>query len=249
MTERHHVLILAGTPEARQLARTLAERFPDVRLTASFAGAVSDIPDPGIPARTGGFGGAAGLAAFIEEEQVTFVIDATHPFADRISRNAVEAAKDTGVPLIRFERPEWLRQTGDRWDRVSSLAEAAERLPAEARVFLAIGRKEIAAFTHRTDLFAVARMIEPPEVPLPAHWHLELSRPAQSVEAEEDLLRTYRITHLVSKNSGGSRSHAKIKAARRFRIPVMMIDRPAPAGAQTCGDVEEILRWVAQTIT
>jgi len=249
MTEKHHILILAGTPEARKLARALADRFPDVRLTASFAGAVSDIPDPGIPARTGGFGGVEGLAAFIEQEQVTLVIDATHPFAEQISRNAVQAAKAGGVPLIRFERPEWKPEPGERWEIVSSLAEAAERLPSEARVFLAIGRKEIAAFSHRSDLFAVARMIEPPDVPLPGHWHLELSRPPQTVEAEEDLLRTHRITHLVSKNSGGSRSHGKIEAARRLRIPVIMIDRPAPAGAQTCSDIEDVLRLVAQTVT
>ncbi len=249
MTEKHHILILAGTPEARQLACALAERFPDVRLTASFAGAVSDIPDPGIPARTGGFGGADGLAAFIEQEHVTFVIDATHPFAEQISRNAVKAAKDTNVPLIRFERPEWTLEKGDLWESVSSLAEAAERLPREARVFLAIGRKEIAAFCHRSDLFAVARMIEPPDVRLPPHWYLELSRPAQSVEAEESLLRKHRITHLVSKNSGGGRSHAKIKAARHLQIPVIMIERPAPTGGETCSDIVEVLRLVARAIT
>ncbi|WP_346915634.1 cobalt-precorrin-6A reductase [uncultured Roseibium sp.] len=249
MTKKHHILILAGTPEARRLAHALAERFPDVGLTVSFAGAVSDIADPGIPARTGGFGGAEGLAAFIDQEHVTLIIDATHPFADQISRNAVEAAKTKGVPLIRYERPAWKQQSGDRWEHVSSLAEAAERLPAEARVFLAIGRKEIAAFTHRTDLFAVARMIEPPDVPLPHHWHLELSRPAQAVEAEEDLLRAHRITHLVSKNSGGSRSHAKIEAARRLRIPVIMIERPAPASAKTFGDCDDVLRLVARTVT
>ena len=249
MAERHHILILAGTPEARRLARALAERFPDIRLTASFAGAVSAIPDPGIPSRTGGFGGAEGLAAFIEQQHVTLIVDATHPFADRISRNAVEAAKDRAVPLIRFERPEWKRETDDRWESVSSLAEAAEKLPAQARVLLAIGRKDIGAFAHRTDLFAVARMIEPPDVALPGHWHLELNRPGQSVEAEEDLLRTHRITHLVSKNSGGSRSHAKIEAARRLGLPVFMIGRPAPADARTCHDIEEILRLVAQCLT
>ncbi|WP_346900472.1 cobalt-precorrin-6A reductase [uncultured Roseibium sp.] len=249
MTEKHHILILAGTPEARRLASALAERFPDVRLTASFAGAVSDIPDPGIPARTGGFGGAEGLAAFIEQEHVTLVIDATHPFAEQISRNAVEAVKTKDVPLIRFERPEWKQQAGDLWESVSTLAETAERLPAEARVFLAIGRKEIAAFSHRTDLFALARMIEQPAVPLPGHWHLELGRPAQSVEVEESLLRKHRITHLVSKNSGGRQSHAKIEAARRLQVPVIMIERPEPAGAQTISDSDEVLRLVAQTVT
>lgn len=249
MAEKHHILILAGTPEARQLARALAERFPELRLTASFAGAVSDIPDPGIPARTGGFGGTDGLAAFIERDQVTLVIDATHPFAEQISRNAVEAAKTRGVPLIRFERPAWIQQPDDQWESVSSLGEAAERLPREARVFLTIGRKEIAAFCHRCDLFAVARMIEPPDVRLPPHWHLELSRPAQSVEAEESLLRKHRITHLVSKNSGGRQSHAKIEAAKRLHIPVMMIERPAPSSAQTCSDIDDVLRLVAQTVT
>lgn len=249
MTERLHILLLAGTPEARTLAHALSERFPDVRLTASFAGAVSDIPDPGIPSRTGGFGGVEGLTAYLQKEQVTLIIDATHPFADRISRNVVQATEERNVPLIRFERPEWNPETGDRWDRASSVTEAAERLPAQARVFLAIGRKEIAAFTHRTDLFALVRMIEPPDVPLPAHWHLELSRPGQSVEAEESLLREHRITHLVSKNSGGGRSHAKIEAARRLGLPVIMIDRPTPSDARTCGNFDEVLRLVAQIVT
>jgi len=248
MTDRHHILILAGTPEARALAHALSERFPPVRLTASFAGAVSDIPDPGIPARTGGFGGAEGLAAYLKQERVTLVIDATHPFADRISRNAVEATNDTAVPLIRFERPQWEPQAGDRWQRVSSLGEAAERLPADARAFLAIGRKEIAAFGHRTDLYALARMIEPPDVPLPRSWHLELGRPAQSAEAEEDLLRRHRITHVVSKNSGGRRSRGKIEAAKRLGLPVIMIDRPAPSGAQTRSDIEDVLRFAAKTV-
>lgn len=247
MTDKPHILILAGTPEARQLARALFERFPEARLTASFAGSVSNIPTPGIPSRTGGFGGVEGLADFLEQKQVTQVIDATHPFAARISRNVLEATKIKDVPLIRLERPEWNPEAGDIWIDVSSLAEAAEKLPAQARAFLAIGRKEIAGFTHRTDLFALARMIEPPDVPLPGHWHLELGRALQSSESEMDLLRAHRISHLVSKNSGGQRSYAKIEAARRLNLPVIMIARPAASGVRTYCDVEDVLDFVAQS--
>nr|MEC9419819.1 precorrin-6A/cobalt-precorrin-6A reductase [Pseudomonadota bacterium] len=113
-----HILLLAGTSEARQLARTLAETFPESRLTASFAGAVRDLLDLGVPTRVGGFGGTKGLLAFMRNEGITIIVDATHPFAAQMSRNAAEAAKMLKVPLVRLERPCWHPGEGDAWTNV-----------------------------------------------------------------------------------------------------------------------------------
>lgn len=249
MTKPTSILLLAGTFEARKLARVLKQRFPDANLTASFAGVVSNLPDLGVVTRTGGFGGVEGLVDYLKAEAIDLIIDATHPFAAQISRNATEVASQTGVPLIRLERPEWKPQSGDRWTCMSSLANAAEALPEKARTFLSIGRKEIRAFTHRTDIFALARMIEPPSSPLPSHWHLELSRPAQTVNEEVTLLKRHQITHIVCKNSGGTRSYAKIEAARLLGLPVIIIERPKLPAAISGKTVEDVLDLVGGVLT
>lgn len=246
MTKADHILLLAGTHEARLLARTLAERFPDTRLTASFAGAVSDLPDLGVPTRVGGFGGAEGLSAYLEAEAVTVLIDATHPFAAQMSRNAVAAAERTRTPLIRLERPAWTAGAGDTWQHFACLEDAAAALPSEARVFLSVGRKDIGLFTHRTDLFGLARMIEPPAEPLPDHWRLILARPPQSAKEEAGLLQGNRISHLVTKNSGGARAHAKIEAARQLGLPVLMIDRPQISGGLVSPNLDGLLGQLAR---
>lgn len=245
MTKTDHILLLAGTTEARLLARALGERFPSARVTASFAGVVSDLPDLGVPTRIGGFGGAGGLGDYLEAEAVTVVIDATHPFAAQMSRNAASAAAAAGLPLIRLERPAWTPGEDDSWRPMATLEEAAQALPPGARAFLSVGRKEIGLFTHRTDLFGLARMIEPPAQPLPVHWQLVLSRPPQTADEEIALFKSHGITHLVTKNSGGGRSYAKIEAARRLGVPVLMVDRPVLAAAETAGNVEEVLDRLA----
>ncbi|MCR9280512.1 MAG: cobalt-precorrin-6A reductase [Rhodobacteraceae bacterium] len=228
-----HILLLAGTSEARQLARTLAETFPESRLTASFAGAVRDLPDLGVPTRVGGFGGTDGLLAFMRHEGITFIVDATHPFAAQMSHNAAEAAKMLKVPLVRLERPCWQPGEGDAWTNVLTMDDAARALPDGARAFLAIGRKEIERFTHRNDIFGLVRMIEPPKTRLPSAWELILSRPPASADEEVSLFLEKNITHVVTKNSGGSRSYAKIEAARVLKRPVIMIARPDLPEAET----------------
>ncbi len=245
MTEpADHILLLAGTREARLLAKKLVETFPDVRITASFAGAVDNLPNLGVPTRVGGFGGVAGLTDYLVNEKVTLLVDATHPFAAQMSGNAVFAARSLNLPLIRLERPAWTPESGDLWQSVVSLGEAADALPAQARAFLAIGRKDLHRFTHRTDIFALARMIEPPELPLPGHWQLVLGRPPLSASEEIALFRKHRITHVVAKNSGGRRSHAKIEAARQLGLPVIMVDRPKLAETELATSVEDALRKI-----
>ena len=248
MTDSPHILLLAGTGEARTLAVSLKERFPNARLTASLAGVVSNRPDMGVDTRVGGFGGVDGLADYLRREEVRLLVDATHPFAAQISTHAVEAAGQTGVTLLRLERPAWTPQHGDNWQEVPSLQMAAAALPVGARAFLAIGRKEIGAFAARCDVFALVRMIEPPETTLPASWELVLARPSDTAGAETALMRTHRITHLVSKNSGGQRSYAKIAAARELGLKVLMIDRPVVPKAQTAATGNEVLAFVRRQI-
>ena len=243
-----HILLLAGTAEARQLAARLAANFPHIRVTASFAGAVSDLPDLGVPARVGGFGGVSGLTDYLTREEISLVIDATHPFAVQMSRNAWEATSRLGLPLIRLERPAWTPVPGDNWLAVSTLETAANALPADARAFLAIGRKDIHRFAHRSDLFCLARMIEPPGVPLPDHWALVLARPPQTAAEEIRLFRQHRITHVVTKNSGGGRSYPKLEAARELGLPVVMVERPKLPAARVAAGVDAVVAIVAQKL-
>ncbi|MGX1497970.1 cobalt-precorrin-6A reductase [Roseibium aggregatum] len=246
--EANHILLLAGTSEARQLGKTLAEAFPESRLTASFAGVVRDLPDLGVPTRVGGFGGVEGLLAYLRQEKITAIVDATHPFAAQMSHNAAEAAKTLNMPLLRLERPSWQPGESDRWTHVVSMDEAAMALPTGARAFLAIGRKEIERFTHRTDIFGLARMIEPPPAPLPGSWELLLSRPPASAAEEISLFRDRNITHVVTKNSGGSRSFAKIEAARALKLPVIMIARPQLPDAETAPTVAALVDRLRQIL-
>lgn len=242
MSDLFRVLLLAGTFEARMLAKSLKERFPKVSTTASFSGAVQDLPDLGLPTRVGGFGGVNGLAEYLRSERVSLVIDATHPFAAQMSRNAVTAAQQTNVPLLRLERPAWQAETTDQWNFVGGFADAASMIPADANAFLAVGRNEIKAFYGRRDIVALVRMIEPPKQALPDHWTLVLSRPSQSIEEETALFRQHGITHLISKNSGGERSYAKIAAARALGLSVIIIARPQLPAARTATTVENVLQ-------
>lgn len=241
-------MLLAGTFEARQLAERLKQAFPGLRITVSFAGAVKDLPALDLPTRVGGFGGVEGLCAYLRAEQVTLVIDATHPFAAQMSRNATKACQQLAQPLIRLDRPPWPVQDGDQWIEVETMAAAASALPAGAKAFLGIGRKEIGQFTQRTDLSALVRMIEPPSVPLPARWDLVLARPPRSAQDECALFRHHGITHVVTKNSGGTRAYAKIDAARMLNVPVIMINRPQLPETRTVSSLQDMLAQVEKEL-
>ncbi|MBB3999653.1 cobalt-precorrin-6A reductase [Aureimonas pseudogalii] len=239
------ILLLGGTSEATILAQRIARERPGDRLVVSLAGRTL-APDRGEgETRIGGFGGAAGLAAFLVTERMTRLVDATHPFAAGISRNAVAAATRVDIPLLTLLRPPWTRAPDEHWIEVACLKAACDALPAGARPFLALGRQHIAPFRHRPDLAPVLRMVDPPTEPLPFAAKLVIGRPGQSVEAEAALLCEHAVTHLVSRNSGGARSHAKIAAARLLGIPVVMIARPPePAGPLARG-VDEVMAWLA----
>ncbi|MGX1273598.1 cobalt-precorrin-6A reductase [Streptomyces phaeoluteigriseus] len=233
-----HVLVLGGTAEARELAALLADR-PGVRVTSSLAGRVSR---PGALAgdvRVGGFGGADGLAAWLREHAVDAVVDATHPFASGITANAALAAAAAGRPLVVLRRPGWRPGPGDRWHPVGSLAEAADLLPGVGRrVFLTTGRLGLAAFAHLTGPHFVVRSVEPPDPPMPPDTAVVLARGPFTVTDELALLREHRIDVLVTKDSGGEATAAKLTAARRLGLPVVVVRRPPlPAGVTSVPDV------------
>lgn len=237
-----NVLVLGGTALARQFSEALEKEQPGAGVMLSFAGVVSDLPNVGVPTRIGGFGGPGGLAAYLAENSVTELVDASHPFAEIISRNAAEAARTAGIPCYRLERPPWQQQPGDTWQSVGTLTEAAQLIPQRVRVLLAIGRKEIGVFTRRTDISAVARMIEPPAKVLPTGWQLVLDRPSSNPEVERSFLQTHRIEVIVSKNSGGDRPYAKIAAARELGLPVIIVDRPNLPDVPVFASVRELLQ-------
>ncbi|MFD4622952.1 cobalt-precorrin-6A reductase [Streptomyces sp. NPDC058475] len=237
-----HVLVLGGTTEARELAAELAAR-PGVRVTSSLAGRVSR---PGAlqgDIRIGGFGGAEGLAEWLREHGVAAVVDATHPFASGITANAARAAAVTGVPTVVLRRPGWRPGPGDRWHSAASLTEAAVLLPALGRrVFLTTGRLGLAAFADLAELHFLVRSVEAPEPPLPPDTDILLARGPFTVDGERALLRTHGIDVLVTKDSGGDATAAKLTAARDLGLPVVVVRRPPlPVGVTAVPDVASAL--------
>ncbi|MGW7255379.1 cobalt-precorrin-6A reductase [Streptomyces sp. NPDC054834] len=237
-----HVLVLGGTTEARRLAAGLTARG-GVRVTTSLAGRVAR---PGAlegEVRTGGFGGAEGLAEWLRAQQVDVVVDATHPFAAGITANAARAATATGLPLLVLRRPGWRPTPGDRWHAVPSLGAAADALPALGRrVFLTTGRLGLSAFAHLSDLHFVVRSVEPPEPPTPPGLDVLLARGPFTVAGELELLRAHRIDVLVTKDSGGEATAAKLTAARELGLPVVVVRRPPlPEGVTALPDEAAVL--------
>ncbi|HEY5597626.1 MAG TPA: cobalt-precorrin-6A reductase [Kiloniellales bacterium] len=237
------ILILGGTGEARALAGRLIDAGQDV--VTSLAGVTQAPHLPKGEVRRGGFGGPQGLAAYLRDGGFEILIDATHPFAAQISRHAAEAAKACGLPIYRLERPAWVAEEGDHWIGVPNIAAAVAALPADARVFLTIGRKEVAPFLARADLTGVMRMIEAPEKAPPPRWHLILARPPFTIAGERELMAANRITHVVSKNAGGEETRAKLIAARETKIPVVMIARPAKPAAIVMAGVDDAFQLLS----
>ncbi|MEU4250773.1 cobalt-precorrin-6A reductase [Amycolatopsis sp. NPDC026612] len=235
------ILILGGTGEARQLAEALNSR--EVRVVSSLAGRVARPRLPVGEVRVGGFGGPEGLARYLRENRIEAVVDATHPFAERIGANAAKAAELTETPLLRLARPGWQPGPGDVWHWADDLADAARKLPGLGRrVFLTSGRQGLPAFAHLDDLWFLIRCVDPPEPPLPRHHELILARGPYEVAAERELLR--RADVLVTKDSGGPQTSAKLTAARELGRPVLLIKRPARPGTATAETVPEAVEWV-----
>ncbi len=241
------VLILGGTTEASALARTLAER--EIPALFSYAGRVTAPKPQPLPTRVGGFGGVAGLANFLAEERITHLVDATHPFAERMSRNAVAAAERLGTELLALTRPPWAPEHGDRWQRVDGIAAAVDALAGPPqRVLLAIGRMHLAAFSAQPQHHYVLRLVDhpdaPPPLPLPRHTVI-VDRGPFTREGDLALLREHGVERLVCKNAGGAGAAAKLVAARELGLPVVMIDRPALPPRREAHSIDEVLAWLA----
>jgi len=241
-----NVLILGGTTEAVGLAHALAAQRPDLDVTIALAG-VTRAPSemPGY-VRVGNFGGAQGLARFLQRQGMKAVIDATHPFAATITQNAVEACTMARVPRLRLDRPQWVLPTDTDVVFVPDVEEAA-RLVARTseHTFLTIGRKHLSAFAGVRDVKLLVRLIEKPEEPLRLeNCTVVLGRPPFDSAHEEALMREYQIDTLVSKASGGGGTRAKIDAAAKIGARIVLIRRPAPPDGDHVGDVEEALAWL-----
>ncbi len=199
-----------------------------------------------IPQRVGGFGGAEGLAAFLARERIGAVVDATHPFASRISANAVAACHATDTPLVAFTRAPWTRKPGDRWIEVATMDDAATALGAEPKTaFLTQGRLQLAAFAKAPQHRYVVRAIDrPAEIDALPKIKLILARGPFSLADELELMKRERIEALVTKNSGGSTTYAKIEAARALDIVVVILRRPTAPEAETLYDLDAVLGWL-----
>ncbi len=236
------ILVLGGTAEARTLAAALFERGTDV--LSSLAGRVSNPALPVGPLRVGGFGGADGLAMFLRQHRVEAVVDATHPFAARISENAIVAATDTGTPLIRLVRPSWRdHPDADTWTWVASTAAALSAAPEARRPLLTTGRQSLGDFLPWSDRAVLARVVDPPALDLPTSWRVVRSRGPYDLEGELTLLADHRADLLVTKDSGGSHTAAKLTAAAELGVPVVVIERPESAAG--LGSVDEVLAALA----
>ncbi|MFJ3978115.1 cobalt-precorrin-6A reductase [Streptomyces sp. NPDC090021] len=242
-----HVLILGGTTEARRLAEALA-RESSYRVTTSLAGRVAAPVLPPGGTRIGGFGGPAGLAAWIAAHGVTRVVDATHPFAERMSFNAAEASRLSGVPLLALRRPGWEPGPGDAWTFADSLAGAAGLLPGlGGRVFLTTGRMGLHTFAGLDGLWFLVRSVDPPTGPVPARLEVLLDRGPFTLDDERELLSRHRIDVLVTKDSGGSATAPKLTAAREAGIPVLVVRRPpVPRGVAEADSVAAVLDRLRQ---
>jgi precorrin-6A/cobalt-precorrin-6A reductase len=237
------VLVLGGTGEARRLAEALVADGVDV--VSSLAGRVAEPLLPPGEVRIGGFGGAEGLAEWLRADPVTAVVDATHPFAATITANAAAAARATGTPLLRLQRPGWRPQPGDDWRWVDSLEEAAAAVTGFRHVFLTTGRRGLDAFAGLT-AEVLLRTVDPPEPPLPLRTTVVLERGPFSLADELALMREHAVDVVVTKDSGGGMTAAKLAAARSLGIPVVLVRRPPlPDGVPVVATVEEALAWVA----
>jgi precorrin-6A/cobalt-precorrin-6A reductase len=240
------VLVLGGTFEASKLADLLAGQS-GISPMMSFAGRTRAPRAPQIPYRIGGFGGVDGLEAYLEAERIDVLVDATHPFAEQISRHAAIAAARANIPLIVLSRPAWVAQPGDHWIDAADMAAAAAALGREPRrVFLTIGRLQIEAFAAAAPQhFYLIRTIEPLALPpnLPRH-RVILGRGPFAVEAEDKLLREESIDVVVSKNSGGEAAFAKVRAARHLGLPVVMVARPHQASGLVSHNPAEVMTLI-----
>lgn len=211
----------------------------------SYAGRTGAPVTQPLPQRIGGFGGVAGLVDYLRHAGISHIVDATHPFAAQMSRHAVEAAAQTGLPLLALERDPWRPGPGDDWQAVPDMAGALAALPTEpSRIFLAIGRQNLELFAAKPQHHYLLRLVDAPgALPLPQAWAV-ISRGPFTLEGDLDLLRRHQIRLIVAKNAGGSGARAKLEAAAKLGLRVILIDRPQVPARPRVQEVEEVLAWL-----
>ncbi len=215
-------------------------------VTLSLAGRTAAPARQPVPVRIGGFGGADGLADYLSAQRIDVLIDATHPYAAVISANAARAAQATGVPLLALRRPPWRPVAGDSWIEVADVPAAVGALGSAARrVFLALGRKDLAPFAQAPQHHYLVRSVDPVDPPLAvAHATYITGRGPFTEAADHALLRAHRIEVVVAKNSGGAATYGKIAAARKLGLPVIMPSRPPLPAVRLADSVEDTLAWL-----
>lgn len=216
-------------------------------MTLSLAGRVARPQRHAVPMRVGGFGGVAGLVVYLRNNDVTHVIDATHPFAAQMSANAVAACRAAGVPLVALTRAPWEAGPRDRWQHVPDIDGAVAALAGpHRRVMLAVGRMHLAAFAAEPQHFYLLRLVDAPGAPPPLpDCAIEVSRGPFTEAGDRALMERHGIDLVISKNSGGTGAVAKLSAARALGLPVVMIDRPALPPRREMHDVAEVMAWLA----
>jgi len=243
------ILILGGTGDAVKLAAKLAITN-EFEVISSLAGRTKKPSVLVGQVRIGGFGGADGLLNYLQENAIDFLIDATHPCAGQITMNGAIAAKAAKIPHLMLVRPQWERVSGDNWIEVESVAAAAQAIPESInRVFITSGRQQLEPFLLRSQIhpqtWYLIRSIDPPDIDLP-NSEVLLDRGPFSLEQERQLLQNYQIQSIISKNSGGAATYAKIMAARELGIPIIMVQRPASPEGKKVTSIEDAIAWLKQ---
>lgn len=238
--------MLGGTVEGRLVGDALAEAGHAV--TTSVAGRTAAARTLASGGVTGGFGGPDGLAAWLTSHSIDALVDATHPFAARMTRHAAWAADATGVPLVRLDRPGWgAHPQAPTWTWVSSHAEAARAAAGRGRALLTVGRQPLPHYAALATVYArVAELPAEQDRRFPDAWMVVAARGPFTLAAERRLMTDARIGVLVTKDSGGASTAAKLEAAAELDVPVVVVRRPAlPVGLACVPDVAGVLAWVA----
>lgn len=236
------LLLLAGSGEAREIAQRLKTQGCDAIASVAMP---ARTPQPeALPTRIGGFGGKAGFIRYLSEHNITAILDATHPFAHRISARTHAIARERGLPYAQFLRPPWVPVEGDQWIMLEEEAEAADHIPSGATVFLATGRQTLERFANLSACRLICRQIDPPEEPFPfENGEFLVGQPPFSVENEIALFQRLNVDWLVVKNAGGAASRTKLDAARHLGLPIAMIKRPPLLDATRFEDISDAVDW------
>ena len=238
------ILIIGGTQEGNKLANYFKEH--NLEYIISYAGVVEEVYKKKFKKRVGGFGGKIGIFNFIKQNKITHVIDASHPFSQKISLNTYNVCKSYNIPIITYTRKPWFERKNDNWIKVGDFNESADYLKGEAKnVFLAIGKKNLQVFKKYPQHCYLLRVINNQDINnLFPNQKCIAYNSKLNVEEEIKILKKYKIEVIVSKNSGGNLAYNKIIAARKLKIPVVIISRPKSLRSKKIYTLESLLEWL-----